>query len=96
MDRALSEFILSGIKSNIQLHKTILRHEKFRDGSYTTQFLEKNFELLEPEIFREVPDEVFLIAAAITAFNDRKSKDVRHLNVFSQWKRVGRKMQLRL
>lgn len=96
MDRALSEFILSGIKSNIQLHKTILKHEKFQDGTYTTQFLDKNFELIEPEIFKEVPDEVFVIAAALTAYNDRKSKDVRQLNVASQWKRTARKMQLRL
>ncbi len=96
MDRALSEFILSGIKSNIVLHKSILKHPKFLDGSYTTQFLERNFEVFEPEIFKFVDDHVFLIAAAITAFNDRKSKDVRQYNVFPNWKRIGRKMQLRL
>lgn len=96
MDRALSEFILSGIKSNIVLHKTILKHPKFLDGTYTTQFLEKNFEVIEPEIFKLVDEHVFLIAAAITAFNDRKSKDVRQYNVFPNWKRIGRKVQLRL
>ncbi|MGZ5279219.1 MAG: ATP-binding protein, partial [Pseudobdellovibrionaceae bacterium] len=96
MERALTEFILSGIKSNIVLHKTILKHPKFLDGSYTTQFLEKNFEVIEPEMFKYVDDHVFLIAAAITAFNDRKSKDVRQYNVFPNWKRVGRKMQLRM
>ena len=96
MQRALTEFILSGIKSNIVLHKSILKHAKFLDGSYTTQFLEKNFEVIEPELFREVDDHVFLIAAAITAFNDRKSKDVRQLNVSSNWRRIGRKMQLRM
>ena len=96
MDRALSEFILSGIKSNIVLHKTILKHPKFLDGSYTTQFLERNFEVIEPEMFKYVDEHVFLIAAAITAFNDRKSKDVRQYNVFPNWKRVGRKMQLRM
>lgn len=96
MDRALSEFILSGIKSNIVLHKSILRHPKFVDGSYTTQFLEKNFDVIEPEIFKFVDDHVFLIAAAITAFNDRKTKDVRQYNVFPNWKRMGRKMQLRV
>jgi len=96
MERALSEFILSGIKSNISLHKTILKHPKFKDGSYTTQFLEKNFELTEPEIFKDVDQDVFLIAAAITAYQDRKSKDVRQLNIVSNWKRVGRKMQLRM
>ena len=96
MERALSEFILSGIKSNIPLHKTILKHPKFLDGTYTTQFLEKNFEVIEPEIFKYVDDHVFLIAAAITAYNDRKSKDVRQYNVYPNWKRIGRKMQLRL
>lgn len=96
MDRALTEFILSGIKSNIVLHKSILKHPKFLDGSYTTQFLEKNFEMIEPEMFKFVDDHVFLIAAAITAYNDRKSKDVRQYNVFPNWKRVGRRMQLRM
>ncbi|WP_347355752.1 acetyl-CoA carboxylase biotin carboxylase subunit [Bdellovibrio sp.] len=95
MQRALSEFVLTGIKTNIVLHKTILDHPKFRDGSYTTQFIEKNFEVIEPNLFKEVEDPVFLIAAAITAYNDRKSKDVRQLNLTSNWKRVSRKLQLR-
>lgn len=95
MDRALSEFVLTGIKTNISLHKTVLRHKKFLDGSYTTQFIEKNFEVLEPDIFKDIDDPVFLIAAAITAFQDRKSKDVRRFNVASNWRRIGRKLQIR-
>jgi acetyl-CoA carboxylase biotin carboxylase subunit len=95
MQRALTEFVLTGIMTNIVLHKTILNHPKFRDGSYTTQFIEKNFEVLEPQIFSEIEDPVFLIAGAITAYNDRKSKDVRQLNIVSNWKRIGRKLALR-
>lgn len=95
MQRALSEFVLTGIKTNIVLHKTILDHPTFRDGSYTTQFIEKNFEVIEPQLFKEVEDPVFLIAAAITAYNERKSKDVRQLNMTSNWKRISRKLQLR-
>jgi acetyl-CoA carboxylase biotin carboxylase subunit len=95
MQRALAEFILSGIKSNIVLHRTILDHPKFKDGSYTTQFIEKNFEVIEPQLFQEIEDPVFLIAAAITAFNDRKSKDVRQLNLSSNWRRIGRRIVLR-
>lgn len=95
MQRALTEFILSGIKSNIVLHRSILKHAKFQDGTYTTQFLEKNFEVIEPELFKEVEDHIFLIAAAITAFNDRKSKDVRQLNMISKWRLASRKLQLR-
>lgn len=96
MQRALSEFVLTGIKTNIVLHKTILDHPKFLDGSYTTQFIEKNFEVIEPLLFKQIEDPMFLIAAAITAYNDRKSKDVRHLNITSNWKRIGRKMSMRL
>lgn len=95
MQRALTEFVLTGIKTNIALHKTILDHPTFRDGSYTTQFIEKNFEVIEPQLFKEVEDPAFLIAAAITAYNDRKAKDVRQLNIVSNWKRVSRKIALR-
>lgn len=95
MQRALTEFVLTGIKTNIVLHKTILDHPKFRDGSYTTQFVEKNFKVIEPQLFAEIEDPVFLIAAAITAYNDRKTKDIRQLNINSNWRRVGRKLQLR-
>ncbi len=96
MERALSEFVLTGIKTNIVLHKTILKHPKFLDGSYTTQFIEKNFEVLEPEIFKDIEDPLFLISAAIVAYQDRQSKDVRRLNVASNWRRIGRKIQLRM
>lgn len=96
MQRALTEFVLTGIKTNIALHKSILKHPKFLDGTYTTQFIEKNFEVLEPELFRDVDDPVFLISAAITAYRDRQSKDVRRLNVASNWRRLGRKLQLRM
>ncbi|MGE0634171.1 MAG: acetyl-CoA carboxylase biotin carboxylase subunit [Pseudobdellovibrionaceae bacterium] len=96
MQRSLTEFILTGIKTNIVLHKTILDHPQFLDGSYTTQFIEKNFQVQEPELFKGVDDEMFLISAAITAYMDRKSKDVRDLSVLSQWKKTGRKMQLRV
>jgi acetyl-CoA carboxylase, biotin carboxylase subunit len=95
LERALSEFVLTGIKTNIVLHKSILKNPKFLDGSYTTQFIEKNFEVLEPELFKEIDDPLFLISAAITAYQDRQTKDVRRLNVASNWRRIGRKLQLR-
>jgi acetyl-CoA carboxylase biotin carboxylase subunit len=95
LERALSEFVLTGIKTNIVLHKSILKNPKFLNGSYTTQFIEKNFEVLEPELFKEIDDPLFLISAAITAYQDRQTKDVRRLNVASNWRRIGRKLQLR-
>jgi acetyl-CoA carboxylase biotin carboxylase subunit len=95
LDRALTEFTLTGIKTNIALHKAILAHEKFRDGTYTTQFCEKDLVVQEPKLFRVVDDHVFLITAAIAAYNEKKAKAVSEYNVASRWKDLGRKQSLR-
>ena len=95
LDRALTEFTLTGIKTNIVLHKSILQHPKFLDGSYTTQFCEKDLELKMPKLFQVVDDHVFLIAAAIAAFNEKKAKAVSEYNVASRWKDQARKQSLR-
>lgn len=39
--RALDEFLIEGIKTNIPLHKRIIQTEEFRSGRYTTRFLER-------------------------------------------------------
>ncbi len=94
--RALAEFMLTGIKSNILLHKNILIHPKFLDGSYTTQFLDKEVAgKKQRELFMFVDEEVFLISAAIEAYNSSKSQDVSDINVASQWKRSGRNQGMR-
>lgn len=95
LDRALTEFTLTGIKTNIVLHKSILRHPKFLDGSYTTQFCEKDLKVEEPSLFSRVGDHVFLITAAIAAYNDKKAKAVSEYNVASRWKDTARIQSLR-
>lgn len=46
MRRALSEFKLEGIQSNIAYHQALLSSEKFQSGQYTTRFVEENQGLL--------------------------------------------------
>ena len=41
MKRALSEFIVDGVKTNVDFHFEILNNEMFRDGTYDTGFIEK-------------------------------------------------------
>jgi acetyl-CoA carboxylase biotin carboxylase subunit len=41
MQRALDEFVISGIKTVIPLHKRILADPGFRAGDYTIHWLEK-------------------------------------------------------
>jgi len=96
LQRALAEYMLTGIKSNIVLHKNILQHETFLNGSYTTQFIDQQIAgKKQRELFMFVDEDVFLISAAIEAYNQSKSKDVSDYNLASQWKRTGRQKALR-
>ncbi|MFF2448651.1 acetyl-CoA carboxylase biotin carboxylase subunit [Neobacillus sp. NPDC058068] len=40
MKRALSEFVIEGIKTTIPFHLKLLEHEKFVEGAFNTKFLE--------------------------------------------------------
>lgn len=94
--RALAEYMLTGIKSNIVLHKNILVHPAFLEGSYTTQFIDQQLTgKSHRELFMFVDEPVFLISAAIEAYNQARSRDVGDYNVASQWKRYGRLKSMR-
>jgi len=41
MERALSEYIIEGVKTTIPFHQKLLQQPKFRDGKITTKFLEE-------------------------------------------------------
>ena len=41
MKRALSEFVLEGVKTTIPFHKKLMNHEAFQSGDYTTKFMEE-------------------------------------------------------
>jgi acetyl-CoA carboxylase biotin carboxylase subunit len=44
MERALDEFVIEGIKTTIPFHQQLMKNEDFRNGNYTTKFME-TFEL---------------------------------------------------
>ncbi|MBC87561.1 MAG: acetyl-CoA carboxylase biotin carboxylase subunit [Bdellovibrionaceae bacterium] len=96
LNRALDEFMLTGVKSNIVLHKNILSHPQFIDGTYTTQFIDTEIAgNKQKDLFMFVDDNVFIISAAIVAYNEAKRRDTSRLNLVSRWKDVGRADQLR-
>ena len=49
MDRALREFRIRGVATNLTFLEAIIGHEKFRDNSYTTRFIDTT-----PELFSQV------------------------------------------
>lgn len=44
MIRALSEYVIEGIKTTIPFHQKLMLDENFRSGNFTTKFLE-NFKM---------------------------------------------------
>jgi acetyl-CoA carboxylase, biotin carboxylase subunit len=46
MERALSEFVVEGVKTTIPFHQQLMRNADFRKGNYTTKFLDSF--VLEP------------------------------------------------
>ena len=40
MERALSEFVVEGVKTTIPFHAQLMKNEAFRKGNYTTKFME--------------------------------------------------------
>lgn len=49
MDRALREFRIRGVATNLTFLEAIIGHSKFRDNSYTTRFIDTT-----PELFQQV------------------------------------------
>ena len=41
MERALSEYIIEGIKTTVPFHLKLMNNERFRKGDFTTKFLEE-------------------------------------------------------
>ena len=94
LQRALGEFSLTGIKTNVLLHKNILLHKHFLDGSYTNNFIEENIMgKNRKEFSRFVDDRVFLISTAIMAYKQYKKKP--SANKTSRWKQQARRESLR-
>ncbi|WP_431320790.1 pyruvate carboxylase [Rhizobium sp. YTU87027] len=49
MDRALREFRIRGVATNLTFLEAIITHPKFKDNSYTTRFIDST-----PELFQQV------------------------------------------
>src|SRR5246500_5764844 len=47
MDRALREFRIRGVKTNIPFLENVVNHSRFRDGEVTTSFLDEQAELFK-------------------------------------------------
>jgi acetyl/propionyl-CoA carboxylase alpha subunit len=70
LDRALREFVILGINTNVSWLRRVVTHPAFREGKVSTRFLSDH----EADLARVVPEEVPQIAALLAASGTGPSK----------------------
>jgi acetyl-CoA carboxylase biotin carboxylase subunit len=81
MARALGEFYIEGVQTTIPFHQALIEYPAFREGNYTTRFIEENEHLLEESEKKRIDlseQEAVVIAIKVT---EKKSRmEVRATN----------------
>ena len=87
MRRALEEYQILGVTTNLDLHRALLDSHRFFGGQFHTRFLDERF--VPPE-----PDEEDYLAAALTAalldWRGRAGSRAGEGGTVSRWKMLGR------
>jgi len=81
MIRALNEYEILGVKTNIPLCEFVLKHEYFREGNFDTHFLQDNF---KPNSISHADKEVIRAAVIVAAMTTTRKKE-RENGLPSRW-----------
>jgi acetyl-CoA carboxylase, biotin carboxylase subunit len=97
MLRALEEYVIGGIKTNIGLFRRILMDEDFRAARIDTRYLERLLAEPDAPVREDVPEDVVALAAALFAASGRRETVAgADLSEESRWAVAGRREGLRL
>jgi acetyl-CoA carboxylase biotin carboxylase subunit len=106
LKRALSEFVVKGIKTSIPFHQNVVRHPVFLSGRYDTSFIDVHMDggrglVAVPGEDAAEPRRVALMLAAIAAYRRDKQRAVGAAAARTggasedPWKSFGRRAQMR-
>ncbi len=93
MRRALEEYRILGVKTNIPFHQHIMDSHRFIAGSFDTRFVEERFSMDELEEEKEHLAKIAAVMAALVTHRERQSASQivrRNKRDTSNWKWVGR------
>ena len=93
MRRALEEYRIVGVRTNIPFHQTMMDSHRFMGGQYDTRFVEERFSMREIEKSKQTFDKTAAIFATLVAHTEtqRSAQIVRRgERDTSNWKWVGR------
>lgn len=93
MRRALEEYRILGVTTNIPFHQNIMDSHRFIAGSFDTQFVEERFSMDEMDEDKETLP--YIAAVMATLFAHRQTRQAAHIvqrgaRDTSNWKWVGR------
>jgi len=91
MRRALDEYKIMGLKTNIPFHQHLMNMQRFLAGRYDTEFIEKEFEMAEDPATLK-PDVAAIVAALVEHQSRQQSSQIvqRNERDTSNWKWVSR------
>jgi acetyl-CoA carboxylase, biotin carboxylase subunit len=95
MLRALDEYAIGGIKTNIGLFRRILQDADFRAAKIDTGYLERLLAEAAPVQPREVPEDVVALAAALLTSAAPATRPATERDPVSKWAAAGRQEGLR-
>jgi acetyl-CoA carboxylase biotin carboxylase subunit len=88
MRRALEEYQVGGIKTNLAFHRLVMRHPAFLTGDYDTGFIDRHKPELTPPAPSEAEREQAAIAAALhAASTERPAEAGGSSSEISAWRR---------
>ena len=98
MRRALEEYLIVGVHTNIPFHQTLIDSHRFMAGHYDTRFVEERFSMEEACGKQDPHDEIAAIFAALVEHaevHQPTQNAQRGENRTSNWKRAGRLERMR-
>jgi acetyl-CoA carboxylase biotin carboxylase subunit len=93
MRRALEEYLIVGVQTNIPFHQTLMDSHRFMGGQYDTRFVEERFSMEDAEESKATRPEIAALLATLVAHQEtERSAQVvrRNERDASNWKWVGR------
>ncbi len=99
MRRALEEYKILGVQSNIPFHQRLMDSHRFMGGQYDTRFVEERFSIEEAEEGKEIRPDLAAILATMVAHRQteraahviqRNERDTSNWKWYSRWERLRR------
>ena len=99
MRRALEEYRILGVRTNIPFHQRLMDSHRFMGGQYDTRFVEERFSIEEAEEGKEMRPDLAAVLATLVAHRQteraahviqRNERDTSNWKWYSRWERLRR------